>query len=76
LEEGQTQQALKISLSLRRCSTEFNIIQDDIACFLEDLQVELSEGDKETTLKQGEGELPTDQARANVLELALEYEHE
>lgn len=76
LEDDQTGKALEISLTLRRCPVELERIQDDRDRLLADLQAALPEGAFEATVKQVEGELPADQARANVLALAREYELE
>jgi tetratricopeptide (TPR) repeat protein len=76
IDEGKTEKALEISLTLRHCPVEHKRVQEDGNRLLADLQAALPEGVFEAVVKQVEGELPADQVRASVLALAQAYEHE
>ncbi len=74
MEEGQTEKALEISLALRRCPIEFRKIEDEFSCLLADLQALLPTEQFEAAMKQVEGTLSADEAKAAVLAYALEHE--
>jgi tetratricopeptide (TPR) repeat protein len=76
LEEGQTGKALEISLTLRHCPVEHKRVQEDGDRLWADLQAVLPEGVIQAAVKQMEGEIPADKAKAQVLEFARELEHE
>jgi tetratricopeptide (TPR) repeat protein len=74
--EGQPEKALEIVHLIRRCPVEYKLAQDEGNALLADLQATLPEGEIEAAAQQIEGELPADQAKANVLAIALEFERE
>ncbi len=65
--EGHTSKALEIFLLLRRCPVEYVRMQADYDQLQADLQEALPEGGMETALKQVEGKISLDDARADVL---------
>jgi tetratricopeptide (TPR) repeat protein len=74
LVEGQIEKALEISLLLRPYPTEFSGIEAESVRLLADLQAALPEGQLEAALKQVDGDISPDQARADVLAFVLEHE--
>ncbi|HSF81882.1 MAG TPA: hypothetical protein VLA49_11650, partial [Anaerolineales bacterium] len=76
MDEGQTGKALEISLALKPCPIEFKRIHDEVVRLLADLQAVLPEGVIQSAMMQIEGELPADQAKAHLLAIAREFEHE
>jgi tetratricopeptide (TPR) repeat protein len=76
LEEGQTAKALEIAQALNHCPVESKSIQDEVVALLADLQPALPGGEIGAAAKQVEGEMSPDQAKADVLALALGCEHE
>jgi tetratricopeptide (TPR) repeat protein len=72
--EGKKEQALEIYLLLNRCPVEYKGMQYEYALLQTELQAALSEGKMETELKQLDGEVSFDQARADVLKYVQEHE--
>ncbi len=72
--EGQTQKALDISKALKRCPVEFRKIEEEFDCLLADLQASLPTDQFEAAMKQVEGTLSADEAKAAALAYALEHE--
>lgn len=76
IDEGQTGKALEISLALKHYPIEFKRIHDEVTSLLSELQAVLPEEVIRSAMKQIEGELPGDQAKAHLLALARELESE
>ncbi len=72
--EGQTEKALEIFLLLRHCPVEYKRIQEDFDYLQADLTAALPEGQIEAAIKQVDGSISPDQARADVLSYVQEYE--
>jgi predicted ATPase/transcriptional regulator with XRE-family HTH domain len=74
--DGNTEKALEIALILKDCPVEHKIAQDEGNCLWAELQAVLPEEVIQSAVKQIEGKIPADQAKAYMLAFAREFETE
>jgi tetratricopeptide (TPR) repeat protein len=72
--ENQPEKALEIAHLLRCCPVEYKLAQDESHALLADLQAALPEGQMEAAIKQVDGKISPDQARADVQAYVQEHE--